>query len=355
MTPKIVLVTGGAGFVGSAVARALRREDRRVIAFDNLRRRGSELNIPALLQDGVEFIHGDVRISADLSACGPFDLLVDCSAEPSVLSGQGEGSRYAIDTNLGGTVNCMEQTRECEAAVIFLSTSRVYPYDILASLPYDVTDSRLVPSEDAMKHPGLSAEGISEGFPMAGVRSIYGASKLASELFVAEYGAGFGIPYVVNRCGVIAGPGQYGKVDQGFVTLWVARHEFGKSLAYLGYGGSGKQVRDVLHIQDLVDLVLLQTGMLESLRGQTFNIGGGIGNAVSLLELTSRCRKMADKAPPIETVPEPRPADIPWYVTDNGKIREATGWSPSRGVSEVLEDTFAWIRKERSSLETILG
>jgi CDP-paratose 2-epimerase len=158
-----------------------------------------------------------------------------------------------------------------------------------------------------------------------------------------EYVAAYGIKGVIDRCGLIAGPWQMGKVDQGVVTLWVARHMFGKPLAYIGLGGSGKQVRDVLHVEDLVDAVLLQMKDLGKFSGQVFNLGGGSGNAVSLLELTALCEKVTGKKIPIGRVKEDRPADIPWFVTDSSKFSKLTGWIPKRSVEDTVADIAQWL------------
>jgi len=167
MTNSTVLVTGGAGFIGSSVAIAFQRHGRNVIAFDNLRRRGSERNVTKLVEEGVTFVHGDVRVENDLESCGPFHLLIDCSAEPSVVEGQGRGARYAIDTNLGGTINCLEEARVWGAAVIFLSTSRVYPFSTLRTLPFENIGTRFHPHTRS-DIPGFSPEGISEDFSIEG-------------------------------------------------------------------------------------------------------------------------------------------------------------------------------------------
>ena len=176
-----VLVTGGAGFVGSSIAMRLAAEEvgARVVAFDNLRRRGSELNVPRLTEAGVEFRLGDVRSADELALDGrAIDLIVECAAEPSVLAGYGGGSRYVVDANLGGLVNCLELARERKARMLFLSTSRVYPIALVNQLAVVETESRFALA-DQPGMAGASASGISEDFSLRGVRTLYGTTKLA--------------------------------------------------------------------------------------------------------------------------------------------------------------------------------
>lgn len=355
MTPQTILITGGAGFVGSNLALHLKNVQprTRVVALDNLKRRGSELNLPRLKSAGVEFVHGDVRNREDLDAAPPADLLLECSAEPSVLAGIDSSPDYVLQTNLVGTLNVLEYCRRHTAAMIFLSTSRVYPIDALCRIKLVEANTRFE-IDAAQDLAGISARGINEAFPLTGARSLYGASKLASELFIQEYGAQYDLPMLINRCGVIAGPWQMGKVDQGVVTLWVARHVFQKPLSYIGFGGTGKQVRDVLHIDDVCELIALQIGELESLRGGLFNVGGGRQVSVSLAELTELCRTVTGKTIPIAAVPENRAADVPLYVTDNAKIERTLGWSPQRGTQQLIEDVHAWIKSDEASLRPIL-
>ncbi len=290
-----ILVTGGAGFVGSNIALALKRDRAAatIIAFDNLKRRGSEFAVERLRAGGVEFAHGDVRATADLTAVGPVDLIVEASAEPSVHAGYGGDPDYLIHTNLIGAVNCLEHARRHGAAMVFFSTSRVYPIAPLRALPLERTPTRFVLRADA-RIPGATAAGISEQFALAGNRSLYGATKLAAELLIEEYKAMYGLRAVVNRCGVISGPWQMGKVDQGFIVLWMARHLFGGRLSYMGFGGDGLQVRDVLHVDDLYDLLLKQLAALDAKPAPAFyNVGGGMDNSVSLGELTALCQEMS--------------------------------------------------------------
>jgi len=351
-----IVITGGAGFVGSSLGLMLKRDraDLDVCAFDNLRRRGSELALGRLKAGGVEFAHGDIRIADDLTDLGRFDLLIECSAEPSVHAGYGGSPAYVLQTNLTGTINGLEAARRHGADVIFLSTSRVYPIDRLRGLPLVRQRTRLdLGAADA--GPGWSTRGITAEFPLGGHRSMYGATKLASELIVEEYRAMYGLQTVVNRCGVIAGPWQMGKIDQGFLVLWAARHAYGGTLAYSGFGGEGLQVRDVLHIADLYDLIGLQMKDLARYSGTVHNVGGGHDRSVSLAELTAACQRRAHTSMAIGSRPDTAAADVPYYVTDNTAVTAASGWSPRRSIDTLLDEVFDWLREHRTVLEPVLG
>jgi CDP-paratose 2-epimerase len=355
MVPTRILVTGGAGFVGSTLALALKREfSIPVVALDSLKRRGSELALTRLKAGGVEFVHGDVRCAEDLEAVGACDLLLECSAEPSVHAGYGANPAYVINTNLVGTANCLEYARHHGAAVVFLSTSRVYPIAGLRALPLRPEGDRLVIAP-GQSGPGWSEAGISEIFPLGGSRSMYGASKLASELLIEEYRAMYGLKTVVNRCGVLSGPWQMGKVDQGFVVLWLARHVFGGRLVYSGFGGEGRQVRDILHVDDLCDLLHLQIVELDRHSGRTYNVGGGAPQSTSLRELTSACRRLTRNQLEIGADPATRDADVPYYVADNAAVTAATGWRPSRSLDRLLDDIYRWLAAHREALAPFLS
>jgi len=289
VTPRHILVTGGAGFVGSALALRARVAwpEATVTAFDNLRRRGSELNIGRLRAAGVRFVHGDIRQPADLTPLGrDLDLLLECSAEPSVLAGYDGDPSYVLDTNLTGTIHCLEVARQAGAALIFLSTSRVYPIAALNAIAVEEGPTRFDVAPTQVL-PGVTPAGIGEDFPLGGIRSLYGATKLASELLIAEYRDAFGLRAIINRCGVIAGPWQMGKTDQGVFSLWMARHLTGGTLTYNGWRGLGKQVRDLLHVDDLADLIVAQVEGLERFAGGLFNVGGGPACSLSSQETTA--------------------------------------------------------------------
>lgn len=240
-----ILITGGAGFVGSSLALHLinRFPGTRIVCLDNLYRHGSELNLPRLQAAEIEFIRGDIRQAGDFPV-GPFEFIIECSAEPSVLAGYGGVPDYLMETNLMGTYRCLEQARQWHSKTIFLSTSRVCPISVLEQHPWSEQPTRFAWND--VPGTAISSPGVSEACAMNAARSLYGWTKFASESLIEEYRSGFGLRAVTNRCSVLARPWQMGKVDQGVVALWVFRHYFGKPLKYIGYGGTGKLVRDML-------------------------------------------------------------------------------------------------------------
>lgn len=354
---KSVLVTGGAGFVGASLAASYRERypDARVVALDNLRRRGSELNLARFRRLGIEFAHGDVRSAHDLEGVeGTFDLVIDASAEPSVLAGLAGSPRYVLETNLGGTLSCLELARRRAGAFVFLSTSRVYSIAPLRQLRLREGATRFE-LETEQPWPGAGARGISEEFPTHLPRSLYGASKLAAELIVQEYADTYGLRAVIDRCGVIAGPGQFGKVEQGVFTLWVAAHVFGRPLRYKGFGGTGRQVRDLLHPRDLFELLERQVPAIEPGVAGVFNVGGGREVSTSLLELTALCREIAGREVAVGADPETGPVDIPLFLTDSGRARERFGWAPKTGLRELIEEIHAWLVENRAELAAVFA
>jgi CDP-paratose 2-epimerase len=353
--PKNILIPGGAGFVGSTLALHLRQEfpDSSIICLDNLKRRGSELNLLRFKQYGIEFVHGDIRSQADLDPhiFKDVDTIIDCSAEPSVLAGF-SSPQYVIQTNLLGTVNILELARQINARLLFLSTSRVYPVATLKSINLLETETRFE-IDNNQTIQGISSEGVSEDFPLTGYRTLYGTTKLASELLIEEYRNAYGLQAIVNRCGVLTGPWQMGKVDQGVFVLWMAAHYFGKSLSYIGYGGTGKQVRDLLHIDDLLNLISYQLNHFQDLDGKVLNVGGGRTNSLSLLETTILCEKITGKSISIQAIQEEREGDVPIFITDSSQVSSLTGWTPRMSPFQTLQDIYQWIVENEQQLVTI--
>ena len=355
MSQKI-LITGGAGFVGSSLALGLKElhPDWHIICLDNLKRRGSELNLARLKALGIEFVHGDVRSTDDLD-CEMFeiDIIIDCSAEPSVLAGI-SSPQYVLQTNLVGTINILELARKSNAGLIFLSTSRIYSIAPLSNLDIVETDTRLELTK-SQTTPGISQAGITEDFPVHSYRSLYGATKLASELLIAEYRQAYGLQAIINRCGILTGAWQMGKVDQGVIVLWVAAHYFRKSLKYIGYGGTGKQVRDFLHVNDLLRLIDYQLNNFEYCDGDVLNVGGGRYSNLSLKELTSLCQAVTGNKIEIEPVITKRSGDIPIFITDCDRLKQKTRWQPEISPEKTIEDIHRWIVNYEDSLRPILS
>jgi CDP-paratose 2-epimerase len=313
-----VLITGGCGFVGSNLAKHFKKLDwvTGVTVFDNLHRRGSELNVSLLKELGINFVHGDVRNKEDLNALEPHDIVIEASAEPSVHAGITGDPSYVVNSNLIGAINCLDYATRHKSIFIFLSSSRVYSIPELRGLLSIPTASRMV---------STLPEGI-------------------DELLVEEYHHTYGLRTVINRCGVLSGPGQFGKTDQGVVTLWMAAHYFGFPLTYKGFGGHGKQVRDILHVRDLGRLIETQINRLNEVNGGVFNIGGGTENSVSLIELTQKCEELTGNSmAQIREDPNTSSVDIPYYVSDNKRIGATLGWRPSISVDEILREIHQWL------------
>jgi len=351
-----ILITGGAGFVGSRLASHYKSVDasNRVVVLDNLKRRGSELNLPLLKSQGIEFVHGDIRTPSDLFDLeGNFDLFIECSAEPSVLAGLNQSPNYLLQTNLVGTLNCLEFTRIRCSGMIFLSTSRVYSMKPLREIELSegATRFELTPNQQTV---GLTNKGIGESFPTHLPRSLYGATKLCSEQIIQEYCYAYGIKALINRCGVLAGAGQLGKVDQGFFTLWVARHFYKIPLTYQGFGGTGKQVRDVLHPTDLFELLQKQAHSITK-DCDIYNVGGGVDQAVSLRELTDLCREISGNTISIQSLEKTHAMDVPLYITDSAKAEKDFGWRPKIGIRSIAKEIHQWISERKEALAPILG
>ncbi len=341
-----LLITGICGFVGSRLALALseRIADLEITGIDNLLRPGSETNREALVARGVRFVHGDLRMRSDFEALPACDWVIDAAANPSVLAGvDGRSSpRQLSEHNLAGTLNVLEYCRDNKAGLVLLSSSRVYSVRDLAALPVVARDNAFTLPSSPSLPPGVTEAGISEGFPVRQPISLYGATKLSSEIMAIEYGSTFGFPVWINRCGVLAGAGQFGTAEQGIFSYWVHAHAAKKRLRYIGFGGNGYQVRDAFHPDDLAGLIALQMRR-DPPEDAVYNVGGGLRDSMSLAQLTHWCDARFG-----EHRPEPdggvRPFDIPWVVMDNRHTASEFGWEPVRPLSSILDEIAAHAR-----------
>lgn len=351
-----IVITGGAGFVGSNIALALKKKypNYVIVIFDNLKRRGSELNLADFKLHDIQFIHGDIRNPEDLEQLKGYDCMIEASAEPSVMSGLDGSPAYVINNNLTGSINCFNNCKQHKAKLIFLSTSRVYPISLIEGANYIEEATRFSFSDD-QPFAGISSKGVSEKLSLDAARSFYGTTKLSGEYLVKEYEEFYGLHAAVTRFGVIAGPRQMGKTDQGVVTLWMAKHFWKGSLSYIGYGGTGKQVRDMLHIDDLIRLIDIQVHNIDKFKGKVYNAGGGVSSSASLQEMTAICEEISGNKIPIASVTENRPADLRIYISDNTAIENEIGWRPQKTAKDIFSDIYNWIRTNEDALKPLLS
>ena len=349
-----ILVTGACGFVGSSLLRgwAESEQGHRLFGVDSFIRPGSESNRQTLRRFGVQLSHADLRCASDFESLPSVDVVVDAAANPSVLAGvDGRiSSRQLVEHNLLGTVNTLEYCRRVGATLILLSTSRVYSIPPLAGLPVRAVHGAFEPQPDPDWPVGLSPDGISEAFSVEPPVSMYGATKAASERLALEYGSTYGFQVWINRCGLLAGAGQFGRGDQGIFTYWVTSWLRQQPLRYYGFGGEGHQVRDCLHSADLLPLLERQMRGADPEKPRVVNVSGGRASALSLRQLSDWCREQMG---PLEVVaaPDPRPFDIPWLVLDSTLAHEAWGWSPTRSTGAILEEILGHARQNPDWLE----
>ncbi len=339
-----ILISGICGFVGSALARGIAAQAKgtEIHGIDSLARPGSETNRPVLEALGVRVAVGDIRSEQDVDSMPACDWVIDAAANPSVLAGVDGRStpREAIEHNLYGTVNILEYCRRHRAGLILLSSSRVYSINRLSDVPV-VASGRAFGLQGGGFPDGAGPLGISENFSTASPISLYGATKLSSEALALEYGEAFGFPVFINRCGVLAGAGQFGRPDQGIVSYWINSHLRRRPLRYLGFGGKGLQVRDCLHPLDLMPLLEAQMAARGvSAEDRVVNVGGGLESAFSLLQLSDWCDARFG-AHEIEPDLSARRYDIPWLVLDSSKATRVWGWRPSTPLASVLDEVAA--------------
>jgi CDP-paratose 2-epimerase len=352
-----ILITGGAGFVGSELAVRLTEKGHRVVVMDNLVRRGSESNLGRLALHSVTFVHGDVRNPEDFENLpSGIEFLIDVSAQPSVVSGY-TNPVFDITNNSFGVIRVLEFARQHRCPMIFFSTNRVYVVDRLLELPrregaarfeWDPHAWNKLPPETRPR--GFDpVHGISEEFAVdGGQRSIYGLSKLIADASCQEYARAFDMPLVINRFGVIAGTGQFAKLDQGWAVWWAIAHYFKLPLKYIGW--NGKQVRDVLFLDDVCSLVELQMGQIDRFRGDIFNLGGGAANSLSLREGTALLERKLGHGTNITVEDAVRKGDLPIYFTDNRKGARQLDWQPSVTLDQGFDKILLWIRANEDLL-----
>ncbi len=334
------LITGGAGFVGTNLAKRLLEEGKRVLIFDNLSRAGVERNLQWLHDnygDRLEVYVGDIRdLQTVRKVMKHAEAVFHFAAQVAVTTSL-DLPINDFEINARGIINVLEAIREQDnpPPLVFTSTNKVYGG--LEDLQFISNGSRYYPADKTIK-----AHGISEARHLD-FHSPYGCSKGAADQYVIDYARTYNLPMVVFRMSCIYGPHQYGNEDQGWVAHFAIRAIENKPINIYG---DGKQVRDILFVEDLVDAFLLAQEHMPQISGQAFNIGGGAQNTVSLLELLKTIGDFRSETLPL-TFGDWRPGDQHYYVSDIRKFGKATGWYPKHNVQAGVAKLYQWLCESR--------
>ena len=336
-----ILITGGCGFVGTNLSLYLKSKKFNVYTLDNLSRKGSKFNYTVLKKKKIKNFKINIANYKKLKGLRKFDLIIDCCAEAAV-----EVSRKEIDevfnTNLIGTFNILKKAKRDKSKIIFLSSSRVNSIKNI---------NKIIGNNSNLKKKLQINKLIDDKFENSRPKSLYGFTKLASEMLIEEFNYAFGLKYIINRCGVISGPLQFGKQDQGFVSLWVIHHIMKKKLSYIGYGGHGNQVRDVLHIDDLCELIHKQIKIINKIYNKLYTVGGSKISYTSLKNLTKICQNITGNKISIDKKRSTSIYDIPYFITDNHKVSRAYKWRPKKNINKIVYDITTWINNNKNLIQ----
>jgi CDP-paratose 2-epimerase len=336
---RSVLIFGGAGFVGSNLAyRILKTTDAKVHIFDNLSRRGVHHNLKWLQavpgnSDRLRVTIGDVRDAAMVQrAVQGATEIYHFAAQVAVTTSIADPV-FDFEVNVRGTLNVLEAARKGGRRPFLLFTSTNKVYGSMSSRPLVAAERR---------YRSVAEAGISESQPLD-LRSPYGCSKGAADQYVRDYARTFDFPTVVFRMSCIAGPRQFGNEDQGWIAHFLYSTLEDRPVTIYG---DGRQVRDVLYVEDLVRAFEAVRSRMEKTSGEVYNIGGGIENSTSILEILELIEKVTGKKLRFATE-SARAGDQLFYVTDFEKLRRDTAWQPRVNVRQTLENMYDWWKRHR--------
>ena len=335
-----ILITGGCGFVGTNLALFLHSKGLKINCLDNLSRKGSIYNLKLLKERKIKNFKIDISNYKKFQKLPRYDFIIDCCAEAAVEVSKKDIDRV-INTNFLGTLNILKKVKKDKSRIIFLSSSRVYP----------IKDINSLINKKKIKSKIRINKTFNEKDNVLGAKTLYGFSKLSSEMLIEEFSYAFDLKFIINRCGVISGPLQFGKQDQGFISLWIWKHLNKKKMNYIGYGGLGNQVRDVLHIDDLCDLIFLQIKKFDKINNKMFTVGGSKQSFISLKELTKICEKITNNKIKFSKIPKTSIYDIPYFITSNNHVTKIYKWKPKKNILKVVTDTFLWLKKNKSKIK----
>ena len=334
-----ILITGGCGFVGTNLALFLQSKGFKINCLDNISRKGSIYNLKLLREKKIKNFKIDISKYNKIQKLPKYDFIIDCCAEAAVEVSKKDIDRV-VNTNFLGTLNILKKAKKDRSKIIYLSSSRVYP----------IKDMKKIINKKIIKSKIKINKFFSEKDNILGPKTIYGLTKLSSEMLIEEFSYAFNLKFIINRCGVISGPLQFGKQDQGFVSLWIWKHLNKNKMKYIGFGGLGNQVRDVLHIYDLCDLIFLQIKRFNKINNKMFTVGGSKKSYVSLKQLTKICEKITENKIKFSKVPKTSIYDIPYFITSNNLVIKTYRWKPKRSILEVVTDTFLWLKNNKSTI-----
>ena len=349
-----VLITGGAGFVGGNIAVHMSSLGHEILCMDNLVRRGSEFNIKRFMNyDNIKFIHGDIRNKEDFDRLNfSPDLVLECSAQTTAIDGY-NNPMYDITNNTIGLINVLEYCRKHSAGIIFWSTNKTYSGDLCNAPPVVEKDTRFEwDLSQNFNLKGWTRYGFNENMDLnGGNHTIYGVTKSTSDLFCQEWASAFNVPVIINRFSCIYGKHQFGMVSQGWIVWFVLAKHFGLDLTYFGF--KGKQVRDCLHIDDLVSLIEKQAENINHHSGSYYNVGGGYKNTISVHELNTLLDNMMNTKTKIIHKPQ-RLADQKIYISDIRKVSKDFNWAPKKSLGPSLYDIIDWVVQNEKDLEFLV-
>jgi CDP-paratose 2-epimerase len=343
--PRYTLITGGSGFVGVNLADRLLAEGKRVMVFDNLSRAGVNKNLQwlqsryndSMLTVMVADVRDKVAVTAAVEgACMVFHFAAQVAVTTSLTD-----PYLDFEVNALGTLNLLEAIRNSsyQPPIIFTSTNKVY--GDLEEVGLAKNESRYYPENEQVKENGINEE------KSLSFHSPYGCTKGVADQYILDYARTFGLKTVVFRMSCIYGPHQFGTEDQGWVAHFLIQALKENSITIYG---DGKQVRDILFVDDLVDAFVLAQEKIKQLSGNAFNMGGGAKNTVSLLELLHLIEEISGRSANAE-FHNWRPSDQKYYVSDFSKFRRMTGWAPKHGTKEGVAKLYHWLEENAAMSE----
>jgi len=337
-----IAILGGCGFIGSNLCIYLKKKLKRtnIISIDNISGKGSKFNIKRLKNNNIKNLRIDLSQETAFKNIGKIDLFINCCSDPTVENSKKYISQV-IKSNFLSTLNMLNHAIKYRSKIIYFSTSRVYSINKI---------NELVKDKNFKKRISIINK-ISEKFDTSAVRSIYGSTKIFSEDLIKEYSYLYNLEYVINRCGIVTGPWQFGKKEQGLFSFWMKKHIMGEPIKFIGYGGYGNQIRDVLHIEDLNKLIFKQIIHIKKMNNMIFNVGGGPKNKISLKNLTKKCEKITNNICKKSKIKSTSNYDIPYYVTDNKKVSRLYKWKPEKNINHILQDLYKWMKENKNLMD----